>query len=100
MRHRFCPTLGKPPDELGPEQIREYQLYLLKEKQPSWSHFIQMVCARRFFYKTTQGRKEMIEEIPYPRLKKRLPVVLSQQEVANLLQVVENLKHRTILTTI
>jgi len=58
------------------------------------------VCALRFFYNTTLGCKEMIEEIPNPRFEKRLPVVLSQTEVAALLQAVKNLKHRTLLTTI
>src|SRR5262249_60881325 len=53
-----------------------------------------------FFYNITLGCKEMIEEIPYPRFEKRLPVVLSQTEVAALLQAVKNLKHRALLTTI
>jgi site-specific recombinase XerD len=67
-------------------QIREYQLYLIKRKQCSWAVFNQTVCALRFFYNTTLGWKEMIEEIPNPRFEKRLPVVLSQTEVAALLQ--------------
>jgi site-specific recombinase XerD len=58
------------------------------------------VCALRFFCNTTLGRKEMIEEVPYPRFEKHLPVVLSQAEVTALLQAVRNLKHRAILTTI
>ena len=40
------------------------------------------VCALWFLYKTTLGCKEMIEEFPYPRFEKRLPVALSQTEVA------------------
>jgi integrase/recombinase XerD len=62
--------------------------------------FNQTVCALRFLFNTTLGCKEMIEEIPYPRFEKRLPVVLSQTEVAALLQAVNNLKHRALLTTI
>jgi integrase/recombinase XerD len=96
----FARHFGKSPDELGPAHIREYQLYLVKQKQSSWAVFNQTVCALRFFYNTTLGCKEMIEEIPYPRFEKRLPVVLSQTEVAALLQAVKNLKHRALLTTI
>ena len=96
----FARHFGKSPDQLGAAEIREYQLYLVKQKRCSWAVFNQTVCALRFFYSTTLGRKEMIEEIPYPRFEKRLPVVLSQTEVAALLLSVRNLKHRAILTTI
>jgi integrase/recombinase XerD len=96
----FARHFGKSPDQLGPAQIREYQLYLVKQMRCSWALFNQTVCALRFFYGTTLGSKEMIEEIPYPRFEKRLPVVLSQTEVAALLLSKKNLKHRAILTTI
>jgi integrase/recombinase XerD len=96
----FARHFGKSPDELGPAHIREYQLYLVKQKQCSWAVFNQTVCALRFFYNTTLGCKEMIEEIPYPRFEKRLPVVLSQTEVDALLRALKNLKHRALLTTI
>jgi integrase/recombinase XerD len=96
----FARHFGKSPDQLGPAEIREYQLYLVKQRRCSWAVFNQTVCALRFFYITTLGRKEMIEEIPYPRFEKRLPVVLSQTEVAALLLSVRNLKHRAILTTV
>ena len=97
---QFAQHFGKSPDQLGPPHIREYQLYLIKQKQCSWAVFNQTVCALRFFYSTTLGCKEMIEEIPYPRFEKRLPVVLSQTEVAALLQAVNNVKHRALLTTL
>lgn len=96
----FARHFGKSPDELGPADTRQYQLYLVKQKQCSWAVFNQTVCALRFFYNTTLGCKEMIEEIPYPRFEKRLPVVLSQTEVDALLRAVKNLKHRALLTTI
>src|SRR6266513_3859305 len=62
----FARHFGKSPDGLGPPHTREYQLYLVKQKQWSWAVFNQTVCALRFFYNTTLGCKEMIEEIPYP----------------------------------
>ena len=89
----------RSPDLLGPAHIREYQLFLVQQKKASWALFNQTVCALRFFYQVTLGRKEMIEHIPYPRHEKRLPTVLSQAEIKALLQAVKNLKHRAILTT-
>jgi integrase/recombinase XerD len=95
----FAQHFHQSPDQLGPAHIREYQLYLVQQKKASWALFNQTVCALRFFYQVTLGRKEMIEHIPYPRFEKRLPIVLSQAEVAVLLQATHNLKHRAILTT-
>ena len=58
---------GKAPDRLSAEQIRQYQLFLIKEKKVSRSTFIQMVCALRFFYTHTLNRKIQMERIPFPR---------------------------------
>jgi site-specific recombinase XerD len=95
----FAKHFGKSPDTLGPEHIREYQTYLVKTKQASWSVFIQTVCALRFFYKVTLGKPRFIEDIPFPKHEKRLPVVLSAKELATFLQAIPNLKHRTVLMT-
>jgi len=96
----FAQHFSKPPDQLGPEHVRQYQLFLVKEQRVSWAVFNQHVCALRFFYHTTLGRQWMIEHIPYPRSEQRLPAVLSRAEVAALLQAKTNLKHRALLTTI
>jgi integrase/recombinase XerD len=96
----FAKHFQQSPDQLGPDHIRDYQLFLVQQKKASWSPFIQTVCALRFFYQTTLGRKEMLDYIPYPRHEKRLPLILSQAEVEAVLQASNNLKHRTILTTI
>src|SRR5579872_5245069 len=95
----FAKHFGKSPELLGPEQIREYQLYLIKEKGVSLSSYIQAVCGLRFLYTNTLHLQVGIERIPLPRYEKKLPVILSQQEVKALLQVPKNLGHRTILTT-
>ena len=52
----FAQHFRKPPDQLGPEDIRQYQPFLMKEKQVSLSSYIQMVCALRFFFTHAQGR--------------------------------------------
>ena len=88
------------PDRLGPEHIREYQLFLVQERKASWALFNQTVCALRFFYHRVLHRDWMIEHIPYPRHEQKLPVVLSPAEVAVVFEATRNLKHRTILMTI
>ena len=96
---RFAQHFGKSPDKLGPEHIRGYQTFLVNTKKVSWPVFNQAVCALRFFYKFTLGKPWMIEHIPFPKQEKRLPVVLSPEEVATFFQAVTNLKHRTVLMT-
>jgi integrase/recombinase XerD len=97
---KFAQHFGAAPDRLGPEHIREYQVFLVQHKKVSWPVFNQTVCALRFFYHDTLHRNWMIEHIPYPRHEQKLPVVLSPSEVAALFEVTRNLKHRTILMTI
>jgi len=80
----FARHFGRSPDQLGPEQVRAYQLHLLECKR-SWSTFNQAVCALRFFYRTTLGRAEQLPLIPYGKRPKTLPSVLSPDEVLRLL---------------
>ena len=96
---QFARHCQRSPDLLGPADIREYQLFLIRSKKASGTSVNQTVCALRFFYQVTLGRREMIEHIHYPRQEKRLPTVLSQSEVGALLQASKNLKHRAMLTT-
>jgi integrase/recombinase XerD len=93
----FAQHFGKPPDRLGAEHIRQYQLFLIKEKKVSRSTFIQMVCALRFFYTHTLHRKISMERIPFPRRERKLPLILSREEVKALLEAPGNLRHRTLL---
>ena len=95
----FAKHFGKSPELLGPEEIREYQLYLIKEKGVSLSAYIQTVCGLRFLYSNTLHRSVSIDRIPLPRYEKKLPVILSPAEVQRLLETPKNLSHRTILTT-
>ncbi len=95
----FAKHFGKSPELLGPEEIREYQLYLIKDKTVSLSAYIQTVCGLRFLYSNTLHRSVSIDRIPLPRYEKKLPVILSPAEVQRLLATPKNLSHRTILTT-
>ncbi len=95
----FARHFGKAPDHLGAEQIRQYLVFLVHQERVSWSIFKQHVCALRFFYRTTLGQTWMVEKIPFPKREKKLPVVLSQEEIADFFRAFQNLKHRTIVMT-
>ena len=92
----FARWLGKSPATAGEEEIRKYLTYLRGEKQVSLSHFKQAVGALRFFTKYTLGKEWLKDRIPYPRQSKTLPEVMSQQEVVQLLEAVENKRHRMV----
>jgi integrase/recombinase XerD len=96
---KFAGHFRKSPELLGPEEIRQYQVYLVNERHVSWSHFNQAVCALRFFYRHTLGRDWVVAHIPFPRQPKKLPVVLSQAEVQRFLEAIRKLKYRAILMT-
>jgi site-specific recombinase XerD len=89
----------KPPDELTLEDIREYQVYLTEDRKVSWCYFNQAVCALRFFYSVTLQKGWDITHIPYKKTGRRLPEVLSTEEVGALFDALANLKHRAILMT-
>lgn len=95
----FAKHFDTSPELLGPEQIREYQVHLIKEKGLSLSSYIQAVCSLRFLYTNTLHVQVGIESIPLPRYEKKLPIILSPEEVRDILAAPKNLGHRAILTT-
>ena len=96
---RFARYFRKSPEHLGPAEIRTYLLYLAHDKHLAASSIIVAVSALRFFYTVTLKRSWIVkDDIPTGRQAKKLPVVLSQGEVARFLAAVANLKHRVILT--
>jgi integrase/recombinase XerD len=96
---RFAVHFGKSPDLLGPEEVRSYQVYLVHEKNASWTVLNQAVCALRFFYGTTLGKDWSIRHIPYAKAEKPLPPVLSPSETEALFARIGNLKHLSMLLT-
>ena len=93
----FAKHFRRSPAQLGPEEIKQFQLYLVQEKKVSWATYIQTTAALRFLYVKTLGRAFMAEKIPYPKRPKRLPTVLSQEEITRLLDSTRTLKHRALL---
>lgn len=91
---------GRSPDQLDEEQVRTYLVHLVQERKVSWSHYNVTVCALRFLYRVTLGRDWPIRHIPYARRPRRLPGVLTRDEVVSLLTCVLNPGHRMVLMTI
>jgi integrase/recombinase XerD len=95
----FARHFGKSPELLGPEEIRQYQVYLVNERRVSWSHLNQSVSALRFLYSVTLQRDWAITRIPSPRQPRKLPVVLSQAEVKRFFDSIHNLKYLALMMT-
>jgi len=96
---KFSQFFGRSPEQLGETEIREYQHYLVYEKKASWSFFNQTACALRLVYTKTLGKDWLVQHIPFSRKERRLPAVLSIDEVSRLFANVRALKQRTILQT-
>ena len=97
---RFARHFGRSPVELGPEEIRSYQVYLTRERKLAPSSLGIAVCALRFLYKVTLKQPWSFDDlIPAPKKPRRLPVVLSPDEVVRALECVTSPKHRAVLTT-
>ena len=85
------------PDRLGPRHIREYQAELFQKWKFSPNTVAQRLAALRFFYTKTLKKVWSIEETPYPRKTLHMPTILSQEEVARLIDAARPPFHRTLL---
>ena len=88
------------PDRLGPRHIREYQAELFQKRKLSPATVAVYLAALRFFYCKTLRKAWSIAETPYPKRNYRLPVILIQEEVAQLIDAACTPFHRTLLMTL
>ena len=95
----FVRHFMRPPDQLTLEHIRQYQLYLTRDRHVAWSYFNQVVCALRFFYREVLKKDWDVRHIPYQKTGRPLPEILSPEEVAALFKATSNLKHRALFMT-
>lgn len=94
----FAEYFHKSPDLLGAEEVRRYQLYLLNDKKLAAQTVKVRMSALRFFYWKTLKRRDLyFDDLPMPKTPKRLPTVLSPEEIVRLIQAASSLMHRTIL---
>lgn len=91
---------NQPAAELSNEQVQDFLLYNIQEKRLSWSSCNVLFCGLKKYYREFSGRSEAEFSIPPRTRAKRLPMLLSRDEVAMLLTAKDNIKHRALLTTI
>jgi integrase/recombinase XerD len=97
----FHQYAGKRLDHLGPDDLRRYHAQLLEERKLAVRTVVQHVAAVRFLYCKTLKRRDMKEDLPYPRnYRRQLPVILSPDEVARVIDAARNLYHRAMLMTL
>ena len=97
---QFANYFGKRPDHLGPEHLRQYQLHLLNERKLSVGSVIARTSALRFFFLKVLRRPYREIDLVYPKRAERLPEILSEEEVARLIESASTSYHRVILMTL
>ena len=88
---------NRSPEELGEDELKEYMLYMMKERHLSDGTYRFYVAALKFLYRTTLKREWMVEKIKCPKRRRKLPIVLDLSEVESLFSVTKNLKHKAML---
>lgn len=91
---RFC---GKAPQDLSEMEVRGYLLHLLEKQEASHAYLNQCISTLKFLYERVLKQPSLIVNLPRPKRERKLPEILSRQEVLRLLEVVENPKHRAIM---
>jgi integrase/recombinase XerD len=95
----FVKHFNRSPDLMGEREIREFLLHLLNEEKASASLRKMFTAGIKFFYRVTLNRPQEVERIPYPKVPKSLPDILTQKEVGEIIRTVESIKYRTIIAT-
>ena len=96
----FAEYSHQPPDKLGPDHLRQYQAHLFQDRKLNAGTVQQYVAALRFFFVKTLKRFYLVEHIPMPKRSRKLPEILTPDEVALLIGSASNLYHRTMLMTL
>jgi site-specific recombinase XerD len=94
---RFARYFRRPPDQLTQHHIRTYQTYLLRERRLHPHSVRREVAALRFFYVKTLRRRYLVDDTPYPKVPRRLPTVLTPEEVQRLIAAARTLAERAML---
>jgi integrase/recombinase XerD len=90
----------KPPDQIDEEELRQYFLFLKNEKHAARNTCTIALCGIKFFFERTLGREWKTFDFLRPQKEKKLPVVLSVEEVSRILKCVRLYHYRVCLTTI
>ena len=96
----FARHFGRSPEQLGPDHVREYQVHLFRDRKLSARTIAGRTAALRFLFVKTLRRPYLADALPFPKHSRRLPTVLSQEEVARLIDASGNLMHRAMVMTL
>jgi site-specific recombinase XerD len=94
---RFAAYHGRSPAEMGRDEVREWLVHLIEDRQLGPEAVKQGRTAVLFLYRVTLGQDLNLESIPVPRKQKRIPAVLSGREVQQLLDLIDKPKYRAIV---
>lgn len=97
---KLCKFCGKAPPDIDGEEMRRYFLHLTNERKLARSTVMQALCALKFFYEQVLKQEWQSFDIQWPRRERKLPVVLSIDEVHRVLDAVTNPQTRACLTTL
>ncbi len=95
---QFAEHFHCSPEHLGPEHLRRYQIFLLQDKKLEPSTVEIRISALRFLYKRTLRRRDFTyDDLIFPKVPQKLPIVLSQEEVVRLIDAAPNRLYRMIV---
>ena len=94
---QFAKHFKRSPDRLNQDHLRAYQAYLLRERKLESRTVTLHVSALRFFFVKTLKRSYLLDDIPYPKVPRRLPTILTVEEVTRLIDGARTLTDRTML---
>ena len=95
----FAVHFRRSPAAMGEREVREFLLHLINVKKVKPATHKMYVAALKFLYGITLGRPDVMLRVPYPRVPRTLPDILSGTEVEALLSAVASITYRAILTT-
>ncbi|HEY9073632.1 MAG TPA: site-specific integrase [Desulfobaccales bacterium] len=97
-RH-FAKHYMRPPEEMGEQEVRDFLLFLVRDRKASPATLDMYVNALKFLYNITLKRPEVVKGISHPKRPKTLPVILSPEEVLQIFAAIRSVKHKAIIAT-
>jgi integrase len=97
-RH-FAKHYMRSPEEMGEQEVRDFLLHLVRDRQASPATLDMYVCALKFLYNITLKRPEVVKGISHPKRPQTLPVILSPEEVLRIFAAIRSVKHKAIIVT-
>jgi integrase/recombinase XerD len=95
----FAKHYMRSPEEMGEQEVRDFLLYLARDRQVSPATLDMYVNALKFLYNVTLKRPEVVQDLAHPKRPKTLPVILSPEEVLRIFGAIRSVKHKAIIAT-